>query len=66
MVELPNRDRAKNLTVDEDDEKTLHQRIEMTTTRRRKIAGEAFIENEFMKCGAKLSHNFLLELVIVK
>ena len=59
MIHFAYRDWAKNLTVDEDYEKTLHQRIEMTETRNNKAERHAFIEKEFMQSEAKLSYNFL-------
>lgn len=43
MVQFANRNRTKYLTVDEDDEKTLHQRIEVTETRSRNTEGNAYI-----------------------
>jgi len=59
MIHFAYRDWAKNLTVDADDEKTLHHRIEMTAKRNSKVKRHAFIKKEFMQSGAKLSYNFL-------
>jgi hypothetical protein len=59
MVHFAYRNWAKNLVVDEDDEKTLHHWIEMTAKRNSKVEIHAFIEKKFTQSGAKLSDNFV-------
>lgn len=53
MVQFANGDWAKNLTIDEDNEKTLHQRIEMSVEKHTKKVSEC------MQSVTKLRYNLL-------